>query len=195
MIHEILFKRRTALINETKQSILMMLSKDGSPVVLDNPDYETVVLGTDDEYAIGIIKGVRRSGDGFVIMANDKESGSFENLYSNHTDNIDDLLSVLRLLERAVGKDRTDLGSSNKESENEYHTMVVQFEEPISELDHYFDEIDPSVKSLKQWIDSYESSRFTQVGSHVAVITSEYNMDYIKEWLEKHMSYVVIKED
>lgn len=195
MIHEILFKRRSALINEIKQSILMLLPKDGSPVDLNNSDCETVMLGTDDEYAVGVIDGVRRSEDGFEVMVTDKESGSFDSLCSHHTDDIDDLLSVLRLLERSVAKDRTDFGSLNEEEEKEYHTLLVQFEEPISELDHYFDAIDPSVKSLKQWIDSYESSRFTQVGSHVAVITSEYNMEYIKGWLEKRLSYVIIKED
>lgn len=34
-------------------------------------------------------------------------------------------------------------------------------------------------------IDSYESSRFTAIDSHTAVITSEYNMECLKEWLER----------
>ena len=38
--------------------------------------------------------------------------------------------------------------------------------------------------SLKGWIDSYESTRFTPIGADKAVITSEYNMDCVKEWLE-----------
>ncbi|EXY77945.1 hypothetical protein M084_4341, partial [Bacteroides fragilis str. 3988 T1] len=38
---------------------------------------------------------------------------------------------------------------------------------------------------LKGWIDSYESSRFTAIDSHTAVITSEYSMECLKEWLEK----------
>ena len=41
------------------------------------------------------------------------------------------------------------------------------------------------VDTLKGWIDSYESSRFTAIDSHTAVITSEYNMECLKEWLEK----------
>ena len=32
---------------------------------------------------------------------------------------------------------------------------------------------------------NYESSRFTAIDSHTAVITSEYSMECLKEWLEK----------
>ena len=39
---------------------------------------------------------------------------------------------------------------------------------------------------MKGWIDNYESSRFTAIDSHTAVITSEYNMKCLKEWLEKY---------
>ena len=42
------------------------------------------------------------------------------------------------------------------------------------------------VASLKEWIDSYESSRFTQTDERTAVITSEYNMTHVKEWLERN---------
>ena len=41
------------------------------------------------------------------------------------------------------------------------------------------------VSTLKGWIDNYESSRFTAIDRHTAVIKSEYNMDCLKEWLEK----------
>lgn len=37
--------------------------------------------------------------------------------------------------------------------------------------------------NLKEWIDSYESSRFTQIDERTAIITSEYNMGHIEEWL------------
>ena len=127
-------------------------------------------------------------------MATDKESDSSVTLYSNQTDNIDDLLSVLRLLERETGRTSMDFGDSWEDVKPIYQTIVVQFDEPISKLNHYFDEIDPSVRSLKQWIDTYESSRFTQVGSHVAVITSEYNMECVREWLEHHATFAVIAE-
>ena len=195
MVHKLLFSRRTALVNDIKKSIMMLLPEDGSPVELENSDYETIVLGTDDEYAVGTIDSVRRCGDIFEITAIDKDSDSSVSLYSHHTDNIDDLLSVLRLLEREAGRGSMDPVASPKEEEPAYQTIIVQFREPISKLNHYFDEIDPSVRSLKQWIDSYESSRFTQVGSHVAVITSEYNMECIKEWLTKRFGFAIIQED
>ena len=173
----------------------MLLPEDGSPVELENSDYETVLLDTNDGYVVGLIDGVRRSGDVFVIMATDKESDSSVTLYSNQTDNIDDLLSVLRLLERKAGVVSMDFGAFPEVEKPDYQTIIVQFREPISKLNHYFDEIDPSVRSLKQWIDTYESSRFTQVGSHVAVITSEYNMECIKEWLTKNVAFDIIQEE
>jgi len=37
--------------------------------------------------------------------------------------------------------------------------------------------------NLKEWIDSYESSRLTQIDERTAIITSEYNMEHIEEWL------------
>ena len=39
------------------------------------------------------------------------------------------------------------------------------------------------VETLKEWIDSYESSRFTPLNKRTAVITSEYNMEAIVKWL------------
>ena len=195
MVHDLLFSRRTALVNDIKKSIMMLLPEDGSPVELENSDYQTVLLDTNDGYVVGVIDGVRRSGDVFVIMATDKESDSSVTLYSNQTDNIDDLLSVLRLLERKAGVVSMDFGAFPEVEKPDYQTIIVQFREPISKLNHYFDEIDPSVRSLKQWIDTYESSRFTQVGSHVAVITSEYNMECIKEWLTKNVAFAIIQED
>lgn len=195
MVHALLFNRRSTLLNEVKKSIMMLLPEDGSPVELENSDYETVLLDTNDGYVVGVIDGVRRSGDVFVIMATDKESDSSVTLYSNQTDNIDDLLSVLRLLERKAGVVSMDFGTFPEVEKPDYQTIIVQFREPISKLNHYFDEIDPSVRSLKQWIDTYESSRFTQVGSHVAVITSEYNMECIKEWLTKNVAFAIIQED
>ena len=40
------------------------------------------------------------------------------------------------------------------------------------------------VDTLKGGIDSYESSHFIAIDSHTAVITGEYNMECLKEWLE-----------
>ena len=68
-----------------------------------------------------------------------------------------------------------------------YQTLIVKFCDPISVLDGMFDDAEAwGVSTLKGWIDNYESSRFTAIDSHTAVITSEYNMECLKEWLEKH---------
>lgn len=68
-----------------------------------------------------------------------------------------------------------------------YRTLIVTFAEPIRTLDNIFDDAEAwGVASLKGWIDSYESTRFTQTGERTAVITSEYNMGYVKEWLERY---------
>ncbi len=69
---------------------------------------------------------------------------------------------------------------------NGYHTLVIRFVTPIADLnvlmrEHY------GASTLKEWIDGYESTRFIQTDSHTAVITSEYNMEYVKEWLRKHI--------
>jgi hypothetical protein len=68
----------------------------------------------------------------------------------------------------------------------DYRTLIVKFSEPIKVLDEMFDNAEAwGVDSLKGWIDAYESSRFTAIDSHTAVITSEYNMECLKEWLER----------
>ena len=67
-----------------------------------------------------------------------------------------------------------------------YQTLIVKFSEPITALDGIFDDTGAwGTDTLKGWIDDYESTRFTATDSHTAVITSEYNMECVKEWLEK----------
>ncbi len=67
-----------------------------------------------------------------------------------------------------------------------YKTLIVKFSEPIAVLDGIFDDAEAwGVSSLKEWIDSYESTRFTAIDSHTAVITSEYNMECVTEWLKR----------
>ncbi len=67
-----------------------------------------------------------------------------------------------------------------------YKTLIVKFSEPIAVLDGIFDDAEAwGVSSLKEWIDSYESTRFTATDSHTAVITSWYNMEYVTEWLKR----------
>lgn len=66
-----------------------------------------------------------------------------------------------------------------------FQTMIVTFGETIGTLDSIFEDAKTwGVCSLQGWINSYESTRFTSIGEHTAVITSEYNMDSVKEWLE-----------
>lgn len=70
----------------------------------------------------------------------------------------------------------------------DYETLVVTFAEPIRTLERrIFD--DPQawgVSTLKEWIDGYESTRFTQISDRTAVVTSEYNMMSVREWLARH---------
>ncbi len=47
--------------------------------------------------------------------------------------------------------------------------------------------------NLKEWIDNYESSRFTQIDNVTAFITSEYNMEHIKDWLFKNVPITAIE--
>jgi len=67
-----------------------------------------------------------------------------------------------------------------------YQTLIVKFSEPIAVLDGIFDDAEAwGVSTLKDWIDSYESTRFTATDSHTAVITSEYNMECVTQWLKR----------
>lgn len=68
-----------------------------------------------------------------------------------------------------------------------YQTLIVKFSEPITALDGIFHDAEAwGTDTLKGWIDGYESSRFTAIDTHTAVITSEYNMECVREWLEKN---------
>ena len=68
-----------------------------------------------------------------------------------------------------------------------YQTLIVKFSEPITALDGIFDDAEAwGTDTLKGWIDNYEGSRFTAIDSHTAVITSEYNIECLKAWLERH---------
>ncbi len=68
-----------------------------------------------------------------------------------------------------------------------YQTLIVKFSKPITALDGIFDDAETwGVETLKEWIEDYESSRFTAIDTHTAVITSEYNMECVKTWLERN---------
>ena len=76
----------------------------------------------------------------------------------------------------------------DKDDESGSETLIVTFAEPIRTLERrIFD--DPQawgVSTLKEWIDGYESTRFTQISDRTAVVTSEYNMMSVREWLARH---------
>lgn len=66
--------------------------------------------------------------------------------------------------------------------------MIATFAELIRALNNYFDDAEAwGMASLKEWIDGYESTRFTQTGEHLAIITSEYNMTHVRKWLVRNM--------
>ena len=69
-----------------------------------------------------------------------------------------------------------------------YQTLIVKFSEPIAALDGIFDD------AQAWWIDDYESTRFTATDSHTAVITSEYNMECVKEWLQRQTPIAEMRE-
>lgn len=71
--------------------------------------------------------------------------------------------------------------------ETNYSTLIITFGQPIAELNEIFDNpIAWGVSTLKEWVDCSESTRFTQIADDTAVITSEYNMELVIEWLQKN---------
>ena len=69
-----------------------------------------------------------------------------------------------------------------------YDTLIITFSEPIRVLDGMFEDTDTwGVSTLKEWVDTYESTRFTPINDHTAVITSEHNMKHVREWLERYL--------
>lgn len=76
-----------------------------------------------------------------------------------------------------------------------YQTTLIKFCKPIKELDAIFSDTQFwGVATLKEWIDDYEGSRFTAIAPHTAVITSEYNMECLLEWLKRHTPIAGITE-
>lgn len=67
-----------------------------------------------------------------------------------------------------------------------YETIKVTFTHPIQTIDKMFCDPDANwgIESLKEWIETYESTRFTTLSDRTVIITSEYNMSFVKKWLE-----------
>ncbi len=79
--------------------------------------------------------------------------------------------------------------------DNKYQTVKVIFSEPIEDIERMFtrDYANWQTVNLKEWIDNYETSRFTQINDRIAIITSEINMDCIKEWLTRNTPLQIIE--
>lgn len=79
--------------------------------------------------------------------------------------------------------------------DNKYHTLIVTFSQSIKEIDKMFtrDYSTWQTVNLKEWVENNESSRFTQISDCKAVITSEYNMEHIAQWLAQHTPVRIIE--
>ena len=93
-----------------------------------------------------------------------------------------------QVAERKAGKGGQPMNAT-------YQTPLIKFCKPIKELDGIFRDTQFwGVATLKEWIDDYEGSRFTAIDTHTAVITSEYNMECLLEWLKRHTPIAEITE-
>ena len=89
----------------------------------------------------------------------------------------------------------TSNNQKEKTMRTTYQTIIVKFKESITELNGIFSDTQSwGAATIKEWIDGYESTRFTQTDSHTAVITSEYNMEHVKEWLDRHTAFDRLNE-
>ncbi|MCS2406691.1 hypothetical protein INE81_03742 [Bacteroides salyersiae] len=80
--------------------------------------------------------------------------------------------------------------------ETTYETIIVTFDESIEKQNGIFDTPQTwGASTLKEWIDCYESTRFTQIGDNSAVITSEYNMPFVMEWLQQNTPITKQREE
>lgn len=80
--------------------------------------------------------------------------------------------------------------------ETTYKTIIVTFKESIDRLNGIFDAPQTwGASTLKEWVDAYESSQLVQIGKNTVVITSEYNMPSIVEWLQRYTPIEILQED
>lgn len=79
--------------------------------------------------------------------------------------------------------------------DDKYQTIRVTFSKTIREID--LDFVKGYAKyqrvNLKEWIDNYKSSRFTQISECIAIITSDDTV-HLKEWLKKNIQVISIEE-
>lgn len=79
--------------------------------------------------------------------------------------------------------------------DDKYEAIKITFSQSIKEINRMFtsDYTNWQTVNLKEWIDHYESSRFTPIDEFRAIITSEYNMDCLKEWLTNNTPITAIE--
>lgn len=79
--------------------------------------------------------------------------------------------------------------------EDKYQTIRVTFSKTIREIDRDFvrDYTKWQRVNLKEWVDNYEYSRYTQISEYSAIITSE-DIDHLKKWLNKNIPVKSIEE-
>ena len=76
-----------------------------------------------------------------------------------------------------------------------YKTLIVRFNSPIAVIDEVFNDVAYwGVGNLKEWIDDYESTRFTAIDEQTAATTSQYNMECVREWTAHHATFAVLPE-
>ena len=68
-----------------------------------------------------------------------------------------------------------------------YDTLIVTFSDPIRILDMMCTDT-CDVATLKEWIESYESTRMTPINEHTD------NMVHVVEWLRKYTPIAEMKE-
>ncbi len=73
--------------------------------------------------------------------------------------------------------------------DDKYHTIKVTFGTTLYDINKlvlsYHHEW--GAVNLKEWVDSYETSRFTQIDDRTAIITSEINIENITEWFKRNL--------
>ncbi len=76
-----------------------------------------------------------------------------------------------------------------KTAEVKYQTIKVIFSATIEEINKGFTSYYSSwhVGNLKEWIENYKTSSFTQIDERTAIISSDYNMGNIREWLSNNL--------
>ncbi|SHE48794.1 hypothetical protein SAMN05444274_101495 [Mariniphaga anaerophila] len=76
-----------------------------------------------------------------------------------------------------------------------YQAVRITFIKTIQEINRDFvrDYAKWQRVNLKEWIDNYKSSRFTQISGCSAIITSE-DIDNLKEWLKKNSPVKTIEK-